>query len=127
MTHLPTLALSIRQPWAWSIIEAGKDIENREWATRHRGPICIHASLYTNAEDDYASNAIFIKSLGVTLPPFNSQKRGGIIGVVDIVDVVTESDSPWFFGRYGFVLENARAVDFIPSSGMPGLFKWCER
>ena len=28
MTEL-MLALSIRQPWAWAIIHAGKDVENR--------------------------------------------------------------------------------------------------
>ena len=27
MTDLPELALSVRQPWAWAIIYAGKDIE----------------------------------------------------------------------------------------------------
>ncbi len=25
----PMLALSIRQPWAWAVIHAGKDVENR--------------------------------------------------------------------------------------------------
>ena len=37
-------ALSIRQPWAWMILYAGKDIENREWPTRFRGRVLIHAS-----------------------------------------------------------------------------------
>ena len=32
-------ALSIRQPWAWAIINAGKDIENRQWPTKFRGSI----------------------------------------------------------------------------------------
>mgnify|MGYP006363525131 CR=1 FL=1 len=32
-------ALSIRAPWWWAILYAGKDIENREWATRFRGPV----------------------------------------------------------------------------------------
>lgn len=31
MLDLPELALSVRQPWAWAIIHAGKDIENRSW------------------------------------------------------------------------------------------------
>ena len=26
-------ALTIKQPWAWAIIHAGKDIENRDWVT----------------------------------------------------------------------------------------------
>ena len=41
---LPALALSVRQPWAWAIIHAGKDIENRSWATKFRGRVLIHAS-----------------------------------------------------------------------------------
>jgi hypothetical protein len=40
-----TLALSIRQPWASLILLAGKDIENRTWETRLRGPILIHAAI----------------------------------------------------------------------------------
>src|ERR1051326_1498970 len=36
-------ALSVRQPWAWLIIYGGKDIENRDWPTSHRGPTLIHA------------------------------------------------------------------------------------
>lgn len=31
-------AISIRQPWAWLILNAGKDIENRDWPTNFRGP-----------------------------------------------------------------------------------------
>lgn len=34
--------LSVHGPWAWSIIYAGKDIENRSWSTPHRGTILIH-------------------------------------------------------------------------------------
>jgi ASCH domain len=35
--------LTIRQPWAWAIIYGGKDVENRSWLTKHRGPLLIHA------------------------------------------------------------------------------------
>jgi len=34
--------LSIRQPWAWLCAEGFKDIENRTWATKYRGPFYIH-------------------------------------------------------------------------------------
>jgi hypothetical protein len=37
-------ALSIKHPWAWAIVHAGKDIENRTWECRYRGEILIHAS-----------------------------------------------------------------------------------
>ncbi|MQA14935.1 MAG: ASCH domain-containing protein [Pseudonocardiaceae bacterium] len=37
-------ALSIRQPWAWAILHAGKDVENRSWPIRHRERLVIHAA-----------------------------------------------------------------------------------
>jgi len=36
--------LSVRQPWAWLIVNGHKDVENRTWSTQHRGDILIHAS-----------------------------------------------------------------------------------
>lgn len=68
----PELALSVRQPWAWAIIYAGKDIENRSWqAVNHglkiRGEICIHAAKgMTQAEYDSASD--FMLSIGIACP-----------------------------------------------------------
>ncbi|WP_234838619.1 ASCH domain-containing protein [Sinorhizobium meliloti] len=40
---LPKLAISIMQPWAWLIVNGHKDIENRDWPTKSRGPVAIHA------------------------------------------------------------------------------------
>ena len=37
-------AISIRQPWAWLIVNGYKDVENRTWYTSHRGPLLICAS-----------------------------------------------------------------------------------
>jgi ASCH domain len=39
--------LSLRQPWAWLVVNGYKDIENRSWRTNHRGPLVIHASSTT--------------------------------------------------------------------------------
>ena len=35
------IALTIRQPWAWAILHASKDIENRGWSTNFRGRFCL--------------------------------------------------------------------------------------
>ncbi len=32
-------ALSVRQPWAWLIVNGCKDIENRDWSTKLRGSL----------------------------------------------------------------------------------------
>ena len=42
MTNLKVIV--VRQPWAWLIVNGFKDIENRSWKTRHRGPLLIQAS-----------------------------------------------------------------------------------
>lgn len=35
MTNIAQLlALSIRQPWVWAILNASKDVENRDWGAK---------------------------------------------------------------------------------------------
>ncbi|HDU8694716.1 TPA: ASCH domain-containing protein, partial [Morganella morganii subsp. morganii] len=41
-------AISIRQPWAWLIVNGHKDIENRSWRTKYRGQVLVHASQGVN-------------------------------------------------------------------------------
>lgn len=38
--------ISVRQPWAWLIINGYKDIENRSREANYRGPVLIHASAH---------------------------------------------------------------------------------
>jgi len=120
---LPQKAISIRQPWAWAIVNAGKDIENRTWSTKYRGPVCIHAGVHKNM-DDHLGAAMFMQGMDIVAPLFIHMRRGGIIGVADIVDCVDASESPWFFGPYGFVLRNVRPVAFIHVNGALGFFDW---
>ncbi|MDD1499761.1 hypothetical protein PVA19_15165 [Agrobacterium sp. CNPSo 3708] len=125
---LPLVALSVRQPWAWAIIHAGKPVENRSWrkgnpGLKFRGLCCIHAS-QGMTRGEYEEAAEFMTSIGVTCPAAKDLQRGGIVGVTNIVDIVTELDSPWFFGPKGLILKESRAVEFAPSSGALGFFKW---
>lgn len=129
MGEFPTIALSIRQPWAWAIIHAGKDIENRDWkpsnpGIRKRGLIAVHAAKgMTKAE--YAAAREFMRGdLGITCPPAFDLPRGGLVGAVEIVDVVRDSASRWFFGPLGLVLRNAKPCAFRPVVGQLGFFKW---
>ena len=129
-TDLPRMALSIRQPWAWAITNAGKDIENRDWSTRFRGPVCIHAAkgMTRNEFDGFVALARAMNRNGLwagdLIPEPKALSRGGIVGVCDIVACVEASTSPWFFGRYGFALRNTRPVPFIPVKGALGFFDW---
>jgi len=122
---LPEFALSIRQPWAWAILNAGKDIENRDWRTTRRGRIALHAGKgMTFAE--YRDCLAMIAEIrpGLDLPGLDELERGGIVGTAEIADCVYRSDSPWFFGSFGLVLADVRPVPFIPVRGELGFFKW---
>lgn len=118
-------ALSVRQPWAWLIVNGHKDIENRVWSTRYTGPLLIHASKgMTN--DEYDEVVEFLgcdfRLRDIKLPDRKLLERGGIVGAVHCNGSVDQCDSPWFFGPYGFVLSQQRAFPMIPFKGQLGFF-----
>ncbi|NUP08373.1 MAG: hypothetical protein HOW73_20175 [Polyangiaceae bacterium] len=104
-------ALSVWQPWAFSVVHLGKRIENREqWtACNVRGPFLIHAALgvgtrrqfhdaaerVTNTVDEATALRFRDEHLDITTIkrqaiwlPRPSLHRGGIIGVAEVVDVI---------------------------------------
>lgn len=128
MTDLPDIALSVRQPWAWGIILGGKDIENRSWRRQNpglnfRGRVAIHAARGMT-RDEYEEAQAFMAMWGVTCPPAHELARGGIIGSVEVIDVVAQSESVWFTGPCGLVLRDPRPCAFIACAGQLGFFKW---
>ena len=115
-------ALSIRQPWAWLILQGGKDIENRSWPTKFRGRVLVHAAKgMTLKEYDEAVDIVKQINPQIIVPSLPLQ-RGGIIGSVEIVDCVRQSESPWFFGPCGFVLRDPKLLPFRPLKGALGFF-----
>jgi hypothetical protein len=98
--------LSIRQPWARLITQGTKNIENRSWPTNYRGPFLIQASLNINRL------ACLRHKLDI-----DEIETGGIVGIAEIVDCVTDHRSPWFEGPYGFVLRNRRSLPFVKWKG----------
>lgn len=113
-------AISIRHPWAWLIVNGYKDIENRSWRTKYRGQVLIHASQGVK-KSEYERAKELTDLLGITLP--TSFETGGIVGVATITDCVEQSESPWFFGEKGFVLTDARPIEFIQMKGKLSFFE----
>jgi hypothetical protein len=119
--------LSIRQPWAWLILHGGKDIENRCWPTKRRGRVLVHAAKGMTL-DEWGSAWTFSHGSGANPKAheagltFKTIERGGIVGSVEIVDCVEDSDSRWFMGRYGFVLRDPQPLPFVPWKGALGFF-----
>jgi hypothetical protein len=111
--------LSVRQPWAWLIIAGFKQIENRSRFTHIRGRILIHAPMKFDWTGYKWVRETYPKIEMPKMPGFN---YGGIIGSAVIDSVITQADSPWFFGKYGYVLKDPKELMFIPCRGQLGFF-----
>jgi hypothetical protein len=109
--------LSIRQPWAWLIVNGHKPIENRTWNTTYRGPLLIHAALRITPEE----RAAWEKYSRLGIP--SQLDVSGIVGSVELIDVVREHDSPWFTGPYGWLLVKPLTLPYYAMAGRLGLFE----
>lgn len=114
--------LSIRQPWAWLIVNGHKTVENRDWHTPFRGRFLIHAGSQMVQRDYWATVDHLKAELGIEVPHFLELDRGGIVGAATLVDCVTEMDNPFFTGPFGFVLADARPLPFVECKGQLGFF-----
>ena len=116
-------AISIMQPFAYLIVHGHKPVENRVWRTSYRGRLLIHASRTYASFDDLQFYRLGFDEDFIDMLHSNDIPRGALVGEADLVDCVTDSDSPWFRGPYGLELENPVAYDKpIPYKGELGLF-----
>lgn len=113
-------ALTIKQPWA-SLIAAGvKDVENRTWDTRYRGPLLIHAG---KGVETIPTGVVELFSYDARAVLERDLPRGGIIARAQLVDVVTDSPSEWAgWGQFHWVLAEVEPVEFEACRGMLGLW-----
>ena len=125
-------ALSIRQPWAWAILCAGKRIENRAW---ERGPgfmvgqtFLLHAAKGCTV-DEYENAALSMQlASGVETPPLRTLTRGAIVGrarLVGFARISETSRDPWAVpGALGLWLSDVeRITSPIPFKGALGFFE----
>jgi hypothetical protein len=148
--------LSLRQPWLWAILHAGKRIENRVMVVRgerrpptwhrYRGPILLHAAKGCTRKEFHQACTWMERRGGVeTMHPMilEDLPRGGIVGLARIVDVVPpcagsggrcQCKAALSFGlswhmpdQYGFVLTDVEPLPFTPCTGMLGLWDFDEK
>jgi hypothetical protein len=128
------MAISVRQPWAWAIVHAGKDVENRSKAAIYKGGmsaaigtrIAVHAAKgMTRTEYDIA--AAMIRKIAGDCPQAHELARGGIVGTVHVTGVTSHHKvqiSRWFFGPWALKLAEAEPCSFVGATGALGLFRW---
>ena len=97
-------ALTLKQPWAWAVIQGYKDVENRSWRTSHRGLLLIHAGQEIDAA---GFEFIWKRGLHKALP--GDLPMGRIVGSVRLADVVRGYPSKWATrGAWHWVLSGPR-------------------
>ena len=126
-------ALTIDAPWAWAIIAGHKRVENRSWATKHRGELAIHAGRSTRSDAEALALFAWLGIVGPT-PDDLDALRGCVLGVVDVVAMVTQEDGlfaaemgveefgPWWFGPVGWVLQCPRPCEPFQATGQLSLW-----
>jgi hypothetical protein len=118
--------LSIRQPWAWAILHAGKDVENRSWRTSYRGPLLIHASKRVEAFSPELIRYMGMRGATIEqLAEWLDLPTGGIVGVVDVVGCSRGvNGSCWAMSdQWHWELANPRVLPFEPMKGRLGLWE----
>jgi hypothetical protein len=137
-------ALSIRQPWAWEIVQGIKVVEFRSWRTHYRGPFLVHAPAAVDRES-LPEERRWLASHGLVLP--DGLPTRGIVGITTLDDCVPQvetslwqqvsdgllgkrpppgvaprPDSKWFGASYGFHLKDAWPLPFKLYPGQLGFF-----
>lgn len=100
-------ALSIRQPWAWAILHAGKRVENRVWKAAPRFMVgqtfLIHAAAGCT-RDEYIEGAYTMRSIArmvgrspwpkdvTRIPALAEMTRGALVGRARLVAAVRTTE-----------------------------------
>jgi hypothetical protein len=138
----PIYALSGYAEWFWLMAKGWKDVENRDWSIHKKAPlemrdkltrlvtfpvrIYLHASLTHASRDerDFIWENLSLTQQGEYLDIDWTKYRGKIIGEITITHEVMELDSSWFFGKFGFLVQDGVLYDKpIPCRGQLGFFK----
>lgn len=141
-------ALSLTQPWATLVAIGAKRWETRGWATKHRGPLAIHAS------KGFPGDAKLFTVSDVVLRPMRAAglltgtgwtvldlPLGCVVATAVLEDVVTterlsatcdlarfNAEAPfgnYAAGRFVWILRDVVALEKpVPAKGRLGLWEW---
>lgn len=134
-------ALTLKQPWATIVALGLKPVENRSWKLPDAlmgEDFAIHAGLTTDVEGAQWILKHFADDKVVCDLVRGHQHHGAVLGIAKLAgylhggkffyrfgnEIRVKDDHPllhnkWFFGKYGFVLEDVRTcMHPVPARGM---------
>lgn len=123
------ICISIKQPWAWAILNLDKDIENRSWKFPGSGGKTLPCTLYIHASKTVDKSGIdWIKANFQSVSVPTNLPTGVILGSVTVTECVQNSSSLWAIpGQYHWKLKNPKTlVKPVPFKGQLGIFSFEE-
>lgn len=97
--------MTVKQPYAWAIIFAGKNVENRSKPWAYRGKVLVHAGQSVDPK-----GVEFLRSIGIE-PPAEAFQCGHIVGAVQLDGCVGNSPSVWArSGQWHHLLSSPEAA-----------------
>lgn len=128
-------AISIRAPWTWAILRAGKRIENRSWPGLDLMRLPQAIVLHTSATPDHDSWAAVERASGVRPPPVADHWTGHINGLATVRGAVSDVDQvermgqiEWWAGPSAILLGEALQLERpIQCGGALGLWSLAPR
>lgn len=123
MSDILLPCLSVQQPWPWAMFHLDKDYVNQSWVTKFRGVFLIHAGEMMDTDWLGIIPTVFGLDKFESIVSNHKMYMGGIVGIAEITDCVEKAESDWFFGPYGFKIENAKELPFHPCKGKLSFYK----
>lgn len=105
----PPVALTIKEPWLSCGAFYGKPVENRSWKLPDKY-IGKRIFLHTSSRRDNDGTALASELSGKPLFDSILFPSQCLVATAVFTSCVTEHDSKWFCGPYGFVWENFKLL-----------------
>lgn len=77
-------AITVHQPWATLLALGLKRFETRDWDTRHRGPLVIHAGKRITEDGEMAFSWLQRRGIDVGAERLADMPRGAVVGVAEL-------------------------------------------
>ena len=117
-------ALSIKQPFAYLILNEFKTLENRNNLKNFKGTFLIHASKqWDDTWTDKCGSGVSVSVIKYGINKIKDTMRfGGIIGYAEITGFTENPETQWFTGKYGLKIKNPNPLPFTPCPGQLSFF-----
>lgn len=105
--------LTLREPYAWLVVNGFKDVENRTWLSHYTGRVLIHSAKVVDEHFDRVANYAGTH-FGIVVPDreeLEVNNCGRLVGVAHFGKMFKPLESPWYQpGKWAWPISWAFAV-----------------